>query len=260
MSIKSLLQLILLLLIFIILGGIYFIYFYSGPLKKEILNSDLILSVDDQKLAEKNLQDSEILEEFKNDKESLKEVNQDNDIKIGNSNTNMKTENLGDKNVNLLNNSEYKKKGQNEILPGKVDNFTKNIEYITSNSNGDIFKILAKFGKTNINNSNILDLEKVNGTISSLERSTIFITSDYGKYNYNNQNSKFYENVVVKYDGKIITCKNLDLNISENIAVAYNDVIVKDAKSIMKAQIITMDIITKDININSNKNVKIFTN
>ena len=152
------------------------------------------------------------------------------------------------------------KKEQNKSLSGNVDNFTKNIEYITSNSNGDIFKILAKFGKTNINNSNILDLEEVNGTISSLERSTIFITSDYGKYNYDNQNSKFYENVVVKYDGKIITCKNLDLNMSENIAVAYNDVIVKDAKSIMKAQIITMDIVTKDININSNNNVKIVTN
>ena len=260
MSIKSLLQLILLLLIFIILGGIYFIYFYSGPLKKEILNSDLVLSIDEQKLADKNLQDNEILEEFKNDKEKLNEVNQDNDKKIGNLKTNIKTENMTKKNVNLLANPEYKKIDQNEILPGKVDNLTKNIEYITSNSNGDIFKILAKFGKTNINNSNILDLEEVNGTISSLERSTIFITSDYGKYNYNNQNSKFYENVVIKYDGKIITCKNFDLNMSENIAVAYNDVIVKDAKSVMKAQIITMDIITKDININSNKNVKIITN
>ena len=119
---------------------------------------------------------------------------------------------------------------------------------------------MAKFGKTNINDNNILDLKEVNGTISSLERSTIFITSNYGKYNYNNQNSKFYENVIVKYDGKIITCENLDLNISENIAVAYNDVIVKDEKSIMKAQIITMDIVTKDININSNKNIEILTN
>ena len=212
------------------------------------------------KLAEKNLQDNEILEEFKSDKENLKEMDQGNDINIGISKTNIEKENLSKKNVNLSTNSEYKKKEQNKSLSGNVDNFTKNIEYITSNSNGDIFKILAKFGKTNINNSNILDLEEVNGTISSLERSTIFITSDYGKYNYDNQNSKFYENVVVKYDGKIITCKNLDLNMSENIAVAYNDVIVKDAKSIMKAQIITMDIVTKDININSNNNVKIVTN
>ena len=33
MSIKSLLQLILLSLMIIIIGGIYFLYFYSGPLK-----------------------------------------------------------------------------------------------------------------------------------------------------------------------------------------------------------------------------------
>ena len=35
MSIKSLLQIILFLLIVIILGGIYFLYFYSGPLKNK---------------------------------------------------------------------------------------------------------------------------------------------------------------------------------------------------------------------------------
>ena len=110
MSIKSLLQLILLLLIFIILGSIYFIYFYSGPLKKEILNSDLILSIDDQKLSEKNLQDNEILEEFKSDKENLKEMDQGNDINIGISKTNIEEENLSKKNVNLSTNSEYKKR------------------------------------------------------------------------------------------------------------------------------------------------------
>ena len=43
-----------------------------------------------------------------------------------------------------------------------------------------------------------------------------------------NQNSKFYKNVKIKYDNKIINCDNFDLNISENIAVAYNNVIVKD--------------------------------
>ena len=253
MSVKSLLQLILLLLIFLILGGIYFLYFYSGPLKNRIANNDIILNIDKQKLNEEDLSQSEILEEIKSDKEILKITDKD-DLKVD------ITNDASNKNENLFSNEKDKSFIQNENLSNKVNNFTKNIEYITSNNNGDIFKILAKFGKTNINDNNILDLKEVNGTISSLERSTIFITSNYGKYNYNNQNSKFYENVIVKYDGKIITCENLDLNISENIAVAYNDVIVKDEKSIMKAQIITMDIVTKDININSNKNIEILTN
>ena len=64
----------------------------------------------------------------------------------------------------------------------------------------------------------------------------------------------------IKYDGKTIDCDNLDLFISENIAVAYGNVIVKDFSSVMKAQMITLDIITKDIEINSTDKVKIITN
>ena len=48
--------------------------------------------------------------------------------------------------------------------------------------------------------------------------------------------------------------------ISENIALAYSNVVIKDDKSIMKAQIITLDIITKDININSEDKINIVTN
>ena len=139
-------------------------------------------------------------------------------------------------------------------------NLTKEIEYITTNKDGDTFKILAKFGKTNLKNSNILDLELVAGLISSTERSQIYISSDKARYNYNNQSSQFYSNVELKYDNKIITCNNLDLNINENYAVAYNDVKIKDNKSVLKAQMITLNILTKDININSEEKIKIFAN
>ena len=66
--------------------------------------------------------------------------------------------------------------------------------------------------------------------------------------------------MVIKYDNKVITCDNLDLSISENIAVAYSNVTVKDEKSVMKAQVLTLDIVTKDININSENKIKIYTN
>ena len=132
------------------------------------------------------------------------------------------------------------------------------------NSNTSVFqytfKILAKFGKTNLKNSNILDLELVAGMISSTKRSQIYISSDKARYNYNNQSSQFYSNVELKYDNKIITCNNLDLNINENYAVAYNDVKIKDNKSVLKAQMITLNILTKDININSEEKIKIFAN
>ena len=47
---------------------------------------------------------------------------------------------------------------------------------------------------------------------------------------------------------------------SKNIAIAYGNVLLKNEKSEMKAQVITLDLITKDININSNENISLITN
>ena len=43
MSVKSLLQIILFLLIIIIVGGIYVIYFYAGPIKNNEIIGDIIV-------------------------------------------------------------------------------------------------------------------------------------------------------------------------------------------------------------------------
>ena len=231
MSIKSLLQIILILLIFIIIGGIYFIYFYSNPNKKVGLsevNGNLNISVDKVILKDNDATDkSELSIESK---ENSKKVNDDKKI------------------------IEEKQKYM------KFENLTKQIQYITSRSNGDVFKILADTGKTNLKNSNLLDLENVKGSIISSDRSDIYISSKFAEYNYSDQNSKFYDDVVIKYNDQVIKCDNLDLKISDNIAIAYNNVIFQDRDSLMKAEKITMNILTKDIIINSDNKIEITTN
>ncbi len=234
MSIKSLLQLILLLLIFFVIGGIYFLYFYSGPLKKEYKINNSLDEVNNKVVNEDELLNLEVLEEVNTKKNKIK--NQDKNIKIIDKKLDTKTDSLR-----------------------KIENLTKEIEYVTSNKEGDVFKIFAQYGKTNIKNSSILDLENVDGVITSNKRSDVYIKSDYAKYNYENQNSEFYSNVEIKYDNKIITCENLDLQIDKNYAIAYNNVEIKDNKSLMKAQTVKLNLITKDININSDEKVKVFT-
>ena len=251
MSVKSLLQIILLLLIFLIIGGLYFVYFYSGNLDKQIIMNQSLME-NNQELSDQNISvDKEIL-----DVSSVLEKEVKNENQIEN-----KNEFQINKNLNKKKTEEYSQKALKNVSDqDNMNNITKEIEYVTTNSKGEIFKIFADYGITNIKNSNILDLEKVDGIISSPERSKIFITSDYANYNYTTQNSKFYSNVVIKYDRKVITCDNFDLNMTDNLAIAYNNVIVKDDISLMKAQIVTIDIITKDIKINSDEKVKIFTN
>lgn len=92
MSIKSLLQIILFLLIIIILGGIYFIYFYTGSLNKQeiVLNE---LKLDRSKNLTNQSTNQDILEEidttqknnllFKNkEKSDQKSVLEENVTKI----------------------------------------------------------------------------------------------------------------------------------------------------------------------------------
>ena len=231
MSIKSLLQIILILLIFIIIGGIYFIYFYSDPNKKvglSEINENLNLSVD-----------KVILED--------NEATDKNDTSIGSIDVSKKVN--GEK-KNTKEKQKYK----------KFENLTKQIQYIASSSNGNVFKILADSGKTNLKNRNLLDLENVEGSIISSERPDIYISSNFAEYNYSNQNSKFYDDVVIKYNDQVIKCDNLDLKISDNIAIAYNNVTLQNKNSLMKAEKITMNILTKDISINSDEEIEITKN
>ena len=243
MSIKSLLQIILFLLIIIIVGGIYFIYFYTGPLQnKEVLKKEFNLDTSNDK--SEISENQEILDGINTDKKKNLNSNyiikkKDLDIKLD----------LDEKKNNNKNNS-----GEN------VENFTKDIEYITTNKNGEILKIIAKYGKTNLKNSDILNLVDVSGSIVSDKRSNIYISSVYAEYDYSNQNSKFYDEVVINYGNKIIKCDNLDLNMVDNIAVAYNNVTVEEENSFMRAKKITMNILTKDINIDSGKQIEITTN
>ena len=159
MSIKSILQIILFLLIIIIIGGIYLLYFYTGPLKNQEI-SEKLLEIDQVNKNSNLSSNQEVLEEI--------DINKKNILK----NTEKKSKKTLDEN------SQAKSQQNNKINvidkgDDKLENLTKNIEYVTSNNNGDVFKIFAEFGKTNIKDTNILDLENVNGTITSEIRSQI---------------------------------------------------------------------------------------
>ena len=166
MSIKSVLQLILFSLIIIIIGGVYFIYFYSNEDLNRISINEKSETINDE---DSKLQNDQVI---LGDKEMQ---NLDNTAKINANNINTRTKvKLNDKNKNnsVLNSEDYTNQNKN---------LTKQIEYIASNKRGDTFKIFAKDGQTNLENSNILELNFVNGTIFSTEKNEIYIISDNAK-------------------------------------------------------------------------------
>ena len=245
MSIKSLSQIIILLIIFLIIGSVYFVYF------KENNNINEINTLDDQSVSLKA--DSITIEkETSQNKKKLKNEQEKNDQKNLESKQEKTDQNLEEKNVGEVKRVEATDKSS------LIDsNKLTQVEYLTSDKKGNRYVIIADSGKTDKLDKNILKLNNVEGKVSSDKRSDIFIVSDYAKYNSKSQKSFFYDNVIINFEDKQIDCDTFDLNLETNFAIAKGNVTVKDPVSIMKAGKITLDISTKDINIEPEENKKI---
>ncbi len=259
MSVKSILQVFILFLISLIVGGVYFKYF---KIEKNLVedvksfeNKNLVkLEEMEKKISELKLKNEELNRKLNNSQKSfnkeLSESSKKVDIKIKNPI------------INKVNKIDNKNIIKNENSKKEIKNLVKDVEYTSVDQKGNTFNLLATSGKSNINDNNILDLENVRGKITSDFRDTIYIVSDFAQYNSVSLNSKFYENVIINYQDKEINCINFDINMETNKAIAYNDVIITDPKSIMKAGIVEFDLKTKDININpetANSEIKVIT-
>ena len=280
MSIKSLIQIIILILIFIILGSVYFKYFSNNNYIVEE-NSEIIeekaLEIVKEKVSEiVEEKDPKIIKEKASEivEEKASEIVEEKDPKIIKEKASETVEEKASETVeeevskkvkeNIeVNENKVKKKENKPKKIQKVKNLVKDVEYLTTDKKGNRYRILATSGKSNLNDNSILDLDNVRGVITSADRSNIYIVSDFAEYNSTNLSSKFYQNVVINYEDKEIICDNFDINMETNMAVAYNNVVVTDPKSIMNAGEITLDIETKDININPESNktkVEVITN
>ena len=237
MSPKSAIQLTILIIIFIIIGGVYFKYF-----SKEKITVDQTPQQTEEEI-NKNLQDDS---KNKDENEVLNSTDKDKSNKKKIETNKIDFENSKEKKPEKKNTKPNEKQKEDYEIP----NIVKDVEYLTTDKNGNKYKILATSGRTNQIDKNILDLENVKGEITSKERSTIYIVSDFAEYNSSTLGSKFYKNVVINYEDKQITCENFDINMDTNIAIAYNNVVVTDPQSTMKAGKIALNIETKEIDIN----------
>ena len=138
---------------------------------------------------------------------------------------------------------------------------TENLVYKSKDAKGNTYLLKAKFGETNREDKNTILLNQVTGTINLIDRPLISIKADHAEYNYENLNTKFFDDVKIKYSSNIIKSDNLDLIFNENIANMYNNVFFKNNSSSAKADLINFDLLTGNIIIKMNeKNKKIVIN
>ena len=266
MSLKSFIQIFILLLIIVVIGGVYFKYFDN---KENIVEVVEIQEQNDKNQIEqlkKKIIDLELKNKELNSKtKSNLFLNEDKKNKLLEENKEVLLINEESLKNNDNTNTSIEKKENKKIKQenSKIKNIVKDVEYSSVDQKGNRFYLLASSGKSNINNKDILDLNNVRGEIRSEKRETIYIVSDFAQYNSSNLNSKFYKNVIINFQDKEITCINFDINMETNKAIAYNNVVITDPKSVMKAGIVEFDLKTKNVNINpesTSLDIKVTTN
>ena len=82
-----------------------------------------------------------------------------------------------------------------------------------------------------------------------IDSSKIKIKSDFGKYNVNNYDTIFSKNVIVDYLDNKITGEYLDFSMLKNLLMISKNVVYTNIENILYADIIEMNIKTKDIQI-----------
>jgi len=260
MSIRTLIQICISLIIFLIIGWVYFEYFNTNKkIVEEIVPLENNINQLEKKISDLEIQNKELKNIIKNKKEETGLITgQITSEKINNKKNINKKKDVGISDEKVNEKKSSKENNEKKVIKKEikeVKDLMKDVEYTSIDQKGNKFYLLATSGKSNANNKDILDLENVRGTITSDIRDTIYIVSDYAQYNSVNSNSKFYENVIIDYQNKQITCINFDINMETNKAIAYNNVIITDPKSVMKAGIVEFDLMTKDIVINPESSV-----
>tara|TARA_B100000945_G_C20138831_1_gene483006 strand:- start:51 stop:671 length:621 start_codon:yes stop_codon:yes gene_type:complete len=129
----------------------------------------------------------------------------------------------------------------------KYENVLSDINYKSSDKNGNLYNIFAKSGKISKDNPNLLILENVESLIIMFDESEITIYSKYAQYNSLTLDTKFSGDVKISFRENKLTAQNLDLIITENSVKIYNDVYFLNNNLESSTDRIRYDINTGDV-------------
>ena len=139
-------------------------------------------------------------------------------------------------------------------------NIIENVNYSTKDADQNEYLITALKGEIDYTNPNIIYLTNVRAEIKLNNSDNIVIVSDFGKYNSDNFDTIFSKNVLISYLDNKINSEYLDFSMNRNTMVISKNVIFNNLENILEADVIEMNIKTKDTKVfmyEKNKQVNI---
>ena len=151
----------------------------------------------------------------------------------------------------------FKKTNIEDDLRGNIEqsintseSLIENLKYLSTDKEGNEYKIEAKKGNIDKDNPDIIYLENVDAIILLKNSEYISIKSNFAKYNSKNFDTLFNDAVSVDYEDHLLTGNFLDLSFENNLVSIYDDVKYLSGFSSLSADKAEIDIL--------NKNTKIF--
>ena len=138
-----------------------------------------------------------------------------------------------------------------ELTEEKVEsaNVIQDVSYSAKDTKGNEYFLKASEGTIDQNQSNFIFLKSVKGVINLKNYELIEISSNFGKYNINNYDTIFSKNVVISYLDNKIKGEYLDFSLDKKLMIVSKDVTIKNNKNSLNADVVEVNIETKDLKI-----------
>ena len=140
------------------------------------------------------------------------------------------------------------------------ESLIEDLKYLSTDKEGNEYKIEAKKGNIDKSNPDVIYLESVEAIILLKDSDSISIKSKFAKYNTKNFNTLFNNSVSVNYGEHIMSSDFLDLSFENNLVSIYDNVRYLSGITSLKADKAEIDILKKKTKIfmeDSSKKVQI---
>ena len=122
----------------------------------------------------------------------------------------------------------------------------KKLSYFSKDNLGNEYIIESKYSELNLDNVDIINMKDVNAKIIMVNSKPIYVTSNFAKYNNENYETTFTDNVLIVYLDNKIRCEKFYISIENNFANVTDNVIYENPNGILIADTIEIDLITKN--------------
>ncbi len=136
-----------------------------------------------------------------------------------------------------------------------TNNLIKNLSYDVKFENDTQYIITSDLSEiTYIDGKEVVLMEEVDAIFKDEDGSILSISSGKAIFNNSSYNTIFEKGIKISYLDNIIKSQKLILNFEENIVTISDNIIYEGVQGLMKTDNITIDLVSKDVEIFMNNN------